>query len=60
VNEIKNALAVPIEDPANNTILRNALEVCNNGDISTKLKLHLIMSTNQKSMYRTEEYTLLN
>jgi hypothetical protein len=60
VNEIKNALAVPIEDPVNNTILHNALEVCNNGDISTKLKLHLIMSTNQKSMYRTEEYTLLN
>jgi hypothetical protein len=29
VNEIGNVLSMPIEDPASNNILHNALEVCN-------------------------------
>jgi hypothetical protein len=36
VNEIGNALAVPVEDPVSNNILRNTLEVCNKGDIRKK------------------------
>jgi hypothetical protein len=44
MNNIGNALAVPVEDPASNNILRTALEVCNSGDHHKKLKLHLITS----------------
>jgi hypothetical protein len=44
MNNIGNALAVPVEDPASNNILRIALEVCNSGDHHKKLKLHLIAS----------------
>jgi hypothetical protein len=42
VNKIKNVLAVPVEDPASNNILHNALEACNKGSHQKKLKLHLI------------------
>jgi hypothetical protein len=41
MNEIRNVLAVPVEDPASNNILRNTLEVCNMGGHQKKLKLHL-------------------
>jgi hypothetical protein len=43
MNEIGNALAVPVEDPTSNNILRTALEVCNMGGHQKKLKLHLIV-----------------
>jgi hypothetical protein len=43
VNEIENALAMPVEDLTSNNILRSALEVCNKGGHQKKLKLHLIM-----------------
>ncbi len=40
---IGNMLAMPVEDPASNNILRTALEVCNTDDHQkNKLKLHLI------------------
>jgi hypothetical protein len=42
VNEIRNALAIPVEDSTSNNILCNTLEICNKGDIRKKLKLHLI------------------
>jgi hypothetical protein len=42
VNEIGNALAVPVEDPVSNNILRNDFEVCHMGSHQKKLKLHLI------------------
>jgi hypothetical protein len=43
VNEIDNTLAIPVEDPMTNNILRSALEVCNKGGYQKKkLKLHLI------------------
>jgi hypothetical protein len=42
MNEIRNALVMPVEDPVSNNILCNALEVCNKGSIRKKLKLHLI------------------
>jgi hypothetical protein len=31
VNEIRNVLAVPVEDPMSNNILCSGLEVCNKG-----------------------------
>jgi hypothetical protein len=41
---IGNMLAMPVEDPASNNILRTALEVCNtDGHQKKKLKLHLIV-----------------
>jgi hypothetical protein len=43
VNEIGNMLAMPVEDPVSNIILRAALVVCNtSGHRKKKLKLHLI------------------
>jgi hypothetical protein len=38
VNEIKNALAMPVEDLTSNNILRSALEVCNKGGHQKKTK----------------------
>jgi hypothetical protein len=34
MNEIGNALAMPVEDPVSNNILRSALEVCNKRNIT--------------------------
>jgi hypothetical protein len=42
VNEIGNALAVPVEDPVSNTILRSALDVCNNKNISSQTQILFI------------------
>jgi hypothetical protein len=36
MNEIRNALVMPVEDPVSNNILCNALEVCNKGSIRKK------------------------
>jgi hypothetical protein len=44
MNEIRNSLVVPVEDPASNIILCTALEVCNTGGHhKKKLKPHLIV-----------------
>jgi hypothetical protein len=43
VNEIENALVMPVEDPASNNILHSTLEVCNTCGHQKKLKFHLIV-----------------
>jgi hypothetical protein len=59
VNEIGNALAMLVEDPVSNNILRSALEVCNKRNITSKtsisiysLRILLLFQKMQRRLHR--------